>query len=76
MIAALAILLVGCAARRPVARGRVVIPRGCILALEPDENTECAGPDAKHLRCAPVKLTRQVGCEVFDVRQEEKEQKK
>ena len=74
LIFALVFALTGCAARP--ARGRVVIPHDCLISVELNEKTECDGPDAKHVRCAPVTLTRKQGCEVFDVRQDRQGGKK
>lgn len=60
-------LLGGCAARKPVTHGEVVIPNDCITDLKLTEKSRCHGPDGAHIKCEDVTITRQAGCERFEV---------
>lgn len=70
MTLALAIMSMGCAAKRPV-RAHVEVPRECITAVELTEKTECQGVSGESLHCTGLLLTKRTGCEVLNVTHEE-----
>lgn len=73
---AAALLCSGCGMKHvQIQRGEVMIPNRCIEKLEKTDETICYGPDGKHFKCGPVLLTRDAGCEVFQVTPKTKEEK-
>ena len=67
-VLSLALLCSGCASHKRPVHGEVVIPNSCIEKLEPTEKTYCHGPDGQHIKCDGVTLTRQAGCERYEVK--------
>jgi hypothetical protein len=55
--------LAGCAAQHPKARVTTEIPVDCITGMAIAANTHCYGPDATHIKCDNIQITRRAGCE-------------
>lgn len=62
----MAILLSGCAARKPIAV-TTHVPRECIKAVELTDKTDCKSKPGEKLGCTGLALTYIKGCETVQV---------
>ncbi len=71
LVAGGSFLLFGCAEKKPI-RAQVVMERACITKVEEGKETRCTGPDMQHLSCTGIVLTYHPGCEVLQIKKQEK----